>query len=70
MQNTTTSTSNIGTDALYNIENVIAGSGNDTLNGDSQANILIGNAGNDTLKGGSGADTLYGDDSANILRWQ
>lgn len=63
----TTTSANIGADTLYNIENVIAGSGNDTLNGDFQANILIGNAGNDTLKGGSGADTLYGDDSANTL---
>jgi len=63
----TTANANIGADALYNIENVIAGSGDDTLNGDSQVNILIGNAGNDTLKGGAGADTLYGDDSANTL---
>jgi len=63
----TTSNASIGTDALYNIENVIAGSGNDTLNGDSEANILIGNAGADTLKGGAGADTLYGDDSLNTL---
>lgn len=63
----TTSNSNIGADALYNIENVIAGSGNDTLNGETQANMLIGNAGNDTLKGGGGADILYGDDIANSL---
>lgn len=63
----TTSNASIGVDALYNIENVIAGSGNDTLNGDAQANILIGNAGNDTLKGGAGADILYGDDTLGTL---
>ncbi|AOO66352.1 beta strand repeat-containing protein [Sulfurospirillum halorespirans] len=62
-----TSGATIGADALYNIENVVAGSGNDALNGDSQANILMGNAGADTLKGGAGADTLYGDDSLNAL---
>ncbi len=63
----TTSSSNIGSDAIYNIENIVAGSGDDVLNGDSQANTLIGNAGSDIIKGGAGADVLYGDDIANTL---
>ena len=41
-------------------ENVIGGSGNDTLNGNSAANVLTGNAGNDRLTGGSGNDSLTG----------
>jgi len=54
--------SEIGTDTLLNIENARGGSGNDTLTGDTGANVLEGKAGNDTVEGGSGADTLYGDD--------
>ena len=36
------------------------GSGNDTLNGNAQNNVLIGGAGNDTLNGNAGADTMIG----------
>ncbi|TBG14757.1 M10 family metallopeptidase [Rhizobium leguminosarum] len=42
------------------IENVRAGSGNDTLVGNEADNALWGNAGNDTLTGDSGNDTLDG----------
>jgi serralysin len=42
------------------IENATSGKGNDTLTGNSVANILRGNAGNDRASGGSGDDTLYG----------
>jgi Ca2+-binding RTX toxin-like protein/subtilisin-like proprotein convertase family protein len=48
------------------IENLTTGFGNDTLNGNSLANLLIGNEGNDTLIGLAGNDTLnggVGDDS-------
>jgi hypothetical protein len=40
---------------------VIGGSGNDTLVGDSEANILFGWLGNDTLIGRGGNDQLQGD---------
>lgn len=50
----------IGTDTLVNIENVIGGSGNDTIVGDGAANQLEGSLGNDVLTGGGGDDTLYG----------
>ena len=46
--------------ALFNIENVTAGSGNDTLIGDGNDNILTGNGGNDILDGGTGNDVLIG----------
>ena len=36
-------------------------SGDDTLTGDTSANVLIGSGGADTLIGGDGNDTLYGD---------
>ncbi|MBB3565913.1 serralysin, partial [Rhizobium sp. BK512] len=42
------------------IENVQAGSGNDTIVGNEVNNALWGNAGNDTLTGGAGDDTLNG----------
>ncbi|MDP1750681.1 MAG: cysteine peptidase family C39 domain-containing protein [Reyranella sp.] len=45
-----------GTDTLIGIENVIGGSGNDTLTGSSAANVLSGGVGDDTLNGGSGVD--------------
>jgi Ca2+-binding RTX toxin-like protein len=47
-------------DTLIDIENVIAGSGDDTLTGDDAANGLAGGDGNDTLVGAGGNDTLPG----------
>jgi Ca2+-binding RTX toxin-like protein len=45
-----------------NFENIVGTkSGNDTLTGDGNANVLIGSGGTDTLNGGAGDDTLYGD---------
>jgi|GEM_PF-695359 len=41
-------------------ENIVGGSGNDTLTGNSLANTLSGNGGNDTLTGGRGDDSLVG----------
>ena len=42
------------------LENVIGGSGNDTLTGNELNNALTGAAGNDTLSGLAGDDTLVG----------
>ena len=52
----------IGSDTLSvsTIEIVIGGTGNDTLTGDTHANVLVGGAGNDALSGGLGADTMTG----------
>ena len=53
------------------MENIIGGSGNDTLAGDNAANVIDGRdgddtmdgrGGNDTLNGGAGNDTLTGGD--------
>jgi Ca2+-binding RTX toxin-like protein len=48
-------------------ENLVGGSGNDTLTGNSRANSLTGNAGNDILVGNSGDDTLSGGIGRDIL---
>ncbi|WP_116654487.1 M10 family metallopeptidase C-terminal domain-containing protein [Pelagibacterium sediminicola] len=56
----TASSAQTGTDTLATIENVIGGSGNDTISGKSGANRLEGGAGNDTLSGAGGADILIG----------
>ena len=58
--NATVTVGGVAEDTIRNIENVIGGSGDDTLTGDSLANVLIGGGGNDMLKGGDGNDTLDG----------
>lgn len=54
------SASGQGTDTLVSIENVIGGGGNDTITGDSVANVLSGGGGNDVISAGGGADTVFG----------
>ena len=56
-----------GADTLDGIENVIGGTGDDTLIGDAAANRLDGSAGNDTLNGGAGNDVLLGGDGNDVL---
>lgn len=61
---------------FLNFDDVIGTSGNDTITGDFQANILNGSSGNDlisasggndTLVGGAGADTLTGGTGTNTF---
>ncbi|MGI9385665.1 MAG: VCBS domain-containing protein, partial [Methyloligellaceae bacterium] len=52
--------SEIDTDTLIDIENVVGGSGNDIITGTGGANILAGLDGNDRLDGNGGADILSG----------
>jgi Ca2+-binding RTX toxin-like protein len=47
-------------DTITNVENVVGGSGNDTITGSTVANILNGGAGDDRLTGGAGDDTIIG----------
>ena len=49
-----------GTDILFDIENILAGEGDDKLTGSSLGNDLDGGAGIDSLNGGAGNDTLAG----------
>ena len=46
---------------LAGIENVNAGSYDDTVSGDAFANLLIGHYGADVIDGGSGDDVIYAD---------
>lgn len=49
-----------GTDALDNIEGLLASYSPSTLTGDDAANVLLGGNGNDTLRGIGGNDVLAG----------
>ena len=49
-----------GTDLIFDIENILAGDGQDTLLGNAAGNDLDGGAGIDSLSGGGGNDTLAG----------
>ncbi|MDB4841604.1 M10 family metallopeptidase C-terminal domain-containing protein, partial [Planktomarina sp.] len=53
-------TDNLGIAQGAFIENLISGSGDDSITGNSLGNILEGGLGNDTIKGGSGDDILDG----------
>ena len=57
----------IGNDTLYEIDNAIGGTVNDTLSGNQFANVLSGRGGNDLLKGSLGADTLDGGTGADTM---
>ena len=50
----------IGSDTLFDIENIVGGAWDDIIIGSGAANKLEGGAGNDTLTGGQGNDTLDG----------
>jgi Ca2+-binding RTX toxin-like protein len=54
-------------DLLKNIESVVSGSGNDTLSGDANTNLLQGNDGNDILNGAGGYDFLFGVEGNDVL---
>ena len=49
------------------IENVIGGSGNDTIIGNTANNSIYGGRGNDYLIGGDGDDTFYGESGSDTL---
>jgi Ca2+-binding RTX toxin-like protein len=53
-------------DTIRNFENVIGGSGNDTITGDGLDNALFGGQGDDTLAGGGGSDTIDGGAGVNV----
>jgi Ca2+-binding RTX toxin-like protein len=53
---------------LGDVENIFAGSGNDTLVGSNFDNLLLGNNGRDLVNGGDGNDTLAGGKLQDTLR--
>lgn len=50
-----------------NVENAVAGAGNDTISGNFLNNVLTGNAGNDFILGGGGFDTILGGDGNDTI---
>lgn len=54
-------------DTLISIERVLGSAYNDTITGDSKANILSGNSGNDRMYGNAGNDILLGEDGNDVL---
>ncbi len=50
-----------GSDLIFDTENIVGSRFNDTLTGDTKANIITAGGGNDTVSGGAGDDTLYGE---------
>jgi trimeric autotransporter adhesin len=60
-------TGNVLSWTLGSIENISGAALDDTLTGDTDSNILIGNNGNDTLSGGIGLDNLQGGNGNDIL---
>jgi len=50
----------LGTDRLYEIENVRGSEGDDIIDGDHGVNVLDGHLGNDNIRGHNGNDTLIG----------
>jgi len=51
---------------LNGFENLSGSIYADSLTGDGNANVLLGDIGNDSLSGGAGADTLYGDGRTSV----
>lgn len=62
----------LGTDTIIEIENIIGGSGNDTIIGDDNDNVLEGGAGDDFINGAGGQDTAvfnstYGESTIRVV---
>jgi Ca2+-binding RTX toxin-like protein len=52
--------SDLGTDTLYGIENIIGSDGNDVIDANHERNILDGGDGNDIIRGHNGNDVING----------
>ena len=61
--------SDLGTDAVWSIENVIGSASADQLTGDKRENVLFGGDGEDVLRGDRGNDTLDGGEGADTFVW-
>jgi Ca2+-binding RTX toxin-like protein len=53
---------------MLDVENVVGGTGNDTITGSALDNVLDGGAGDDVVSGGPGNDTLRGGPGNDTLR--
>jgi len=64
----TASGTQIGLHSILGFERLVTGSGDDTIYGTSNSDVLDGYMGNDTIYGGSGSDTIYGGAGNDTLR--
>ncbi|QYZ68898.1 hypothetical protein JO391_14190 [Neotabrizicola shimadae] len=64
---TTASGAEIGSDRLFQIENIIGGQGSDSIRGSAAANRLDGHTGADTLEGIGGNDTYVVDRLTDVV---
>lgn len=65
--NLETGETNYTGESFVNFENLVAGAGNDTLQGSTDANLIRGGAGDDTITGRGGNDTVEGGAGADDL---
>lgn len=56
-----------GSDRISNFENLMGSNFNDTLTGNTRANLIDGGLGNDTITGGQGVDSLRGGAGADVF---
>ncbi|MDX2156026.1 MAG: pre-peptidase C-terminal domain-containing protein [Hyphomicrobiaceae bacterium] len=61
------SSTQTGVDDLFNIENVVGGSANDTIYGSAGNNVLAGLGGADRIEARGGADSMNGGDGNDII---
>ena len=59
--------SDLGTDILYGIENIIGSDGDDVIDADHSANELNGLDGDDIIRGHNGIDVIHGDDDEDVV---
>jgi len=57
----------LGTDRLYDIENVTGSRGDDVIDGDHSRNVLRGDDNDDIIRGHDGNDTIFGDDDDDVV---
>ncbi|MFI0843396.1 beta strand repeat-containing protein [Mesorhizobium sp. IMUNJ 23232] len=67
LANPSINTGDVAGDTYMSIENLTGWAYDDALNGDNNANTIIGNAGNDAIKGYNGDDKLFGGDGNDML---
>jgi Ca2+-binding RTX toxin-like protein len=59
--------SDLGTDLLYSIENIIGSDGDDVIDGDHSNNELSGENDDDIIRGHNGNDIIHGDSGYDIV---
>jgi Ca2+-binding RTX toxin-like protein len=59
--------SDLGTDVLYSIENVIGSDGQDVIDGNHSRNELRGDSEDDIIRGHNGNDVVYGDGGDDVV---